>query len=402
MFDMPITAAIVLSALLGAPSGEIAFLSGAEQEDRTVSIIDVESREVRRIGNGNRDDAPVWSPDGKRIAFSSITDLNGETGMAVFVVNADGSNLRPLNHGKSYNRNPAWAPDNLTLAYSAGNGEPICVPNEEGGRDCFAVSGLHDSLFVYNLADDTETEWSGGIWQFEASDDKNRGRPFGFMRPVWVEGPLLLFAVLAGGEEMSELGDIDIRDPSSVERSLLAIGITGSLGNFSMDLFVVTKSTAVPFPPVMLPSRGEYAEWAPHPDPKGRALVFESNDGGDREIFIITKKGPYDLSNHRAADWNPVWAPNGDFVAFESFRDGRRGIYRVNPDTALVSPIAVGEDYDNWHPTWSPDSEWIAYVSNRTGSPELFVTNRNGEDTIQITDSKAENLAPAWRPKGDK
>ena len=115
----------------------------------------------------------------------------------------------------------------------------------------------------------------------------------------------------------------------------------------------------------------QYAEWHVEPSPDGSGVAFESNDGGDREIFVLTKKGTADVSNHRAADWAPVWSPKGEWLAFESFRDGRRGIYRVFPQTARVLPVAVSNDADNWWPTWSPNGEWLVFVSNRTGDPEL-------------------------------
>ena len=49
---------------------------------------------------------PVWSPDGKRIAFVSDTYGNDD----VFSMNADGSNVRRLTVDKSVDGFPAWRP----------------------------------------------------------------------------------------------------------------------------------------------------------------------------------------------------------------------------------------------------------------------------------------------------
>ncbi len=47
---------------------------------------------------------PVWSPDGKQVAF--VSDANGNTD--IYIMNADGANLHRLTYGKSNNVNPSW------------------------------------------------------------------------------------------------------------------------------------------------------------------------------------------------------------------------------------------------------------------------------------------------------
>lgn len=49
--------------------------------------------------------APVWSPDGSRIAFTS--DRTGDT--EVFVMNVDGSSLADLTNNPATDTSPVWA-----------------------------------------------------------------------------------------------------------------------------------------------------------------------------------------------------------------------------------------------------------------------------------------------------
>jgi Tol biopolymer transport system component len=94
--------------------------------------------------------APIWSPDGKKIAFGSGQDGNGE----VYVMNADGTNPINLTHyGSGWDAHPIWSPDGKKIAFSSyrdGNFE-IYVMN---------VDGTHPTNLTKNQAGDGNPVWS--------------------------------------------------------------------------------------------------------------------------------------------------------------------------------------------------------------------------------------------------
>lgn len=62
-----------------------------------------------------QDSAPVWSPDGRQIAFVSNRD-----GLAqVYVMNADGTGVRRVSRGDAADLTPSWSPDGQWLAYTS-------------------------------------------------------------------------------------------------------------------------------------------------------------------------------------------------------------------------------------------------------------------------------------------
>ena len=57
--------------------------------------------------------APAWSPDGRKIAFASERDGNSE----IYLMNADGSGQRSLTRNLAYDGDPGWSPDGQKITF---------------------------------------------------------------------------------------------------------------------------------------------------------------------------------------------------------------------------------------------------------------------------------------------
>jgi Tol biopolymer transport system component len=96
-------------------------------------------------------------------------------------------------------------------------------------------------------------------------------------------------------------------------------------------------------------------------------------------------------------DYSPAWSPDGNSIAFASYRPGGSGIYAMNPDGTHVTAL-TDSSLGDATPSWSPDATEIAFARNQ----QIFVMKRDGTGVQQLTSSTGGGFAPAWQPLGPK
>jgi len=92
--------------------GRIVFQSNFDG-DNEIYLLTKEG--LKKLTNNNwEDEYPVWSPDGKKIAFTANQNENYD----IFLMNADGSQITQLTTASSDEKEPSWFPDGENVAFT--------------------------------------------------------------------------------------------------------------------------------------------------------------------------------------------------------------------------------------------------------------------------------------------
>lgn len=111
--------------------------------------------------------------------------------------------------------------------------------------------------------------------------------------------------------------------------------------------------------------------------------------------------------NESFSDWNPVWSPDGQYIAFQSGRAGNYDIWRVDLTGTEIINLTANRPLADGIPNWSPDGTHIMFLSYAaTVLPELpaldiWIMDADGTSQVNLTpEFSASVSSAAWSPTG--
>jgi len=264
-------------------SWELAF-STERDGNREIYLMNANGGNVRRLtDNPALDDFPAWSPDGSQIAFVSDRDGNPE----IYVMNADGSNIRRLTNDPAADTYPSWSLDGSVILFMSDRG---------GNNDLYfmAADGSNPQPMTNDPNSDAFGEWSPNS---------------------------SMIAFTSAREGSPEVFVMD-RDGSS------ALKLTNSFG-----------ATA----------------WYPDWSPNGTVLSFLSEREGKGDLYTMKSDGSdIKLLGDRP---DPIgrtdWSPDGNFIALETDRDGDSELFVVDVNNGTFFRITENTSGE-FSPAWRP------------------------------------------------
>jgi Tol biopolymer transport system component len=135
-------------------------------------------------------------------------------------------------------------------------------------------------------------------------------------------------------------------------------------------------------------------------------ILFSSNATGDYDLYTMGADGS-DLRNlTRTPERDEIhaeWSADGRRIVFERTPPGLNlagsEVWVMNGDASAQLRLTDAPGRDG-HPTWSPDGERIAFMSYRDGDADLYTIAPDGRGLRQLTDLPDDEARPRYFAHG--
>jgi Tol biopolymer transport system component len=308
-----------------------------------------------------------WSPDGKSVVLTGTQEDKTHSWIALLAL-AD-SAARPLTSPQSpeVDYAPAVSPDGTTVAFIRGT-----------------AAGVAEDLYVVPTA--------GGVPRRLTSDNAPIGSPaswtpdshdlvFSSLRG----GTMSLWRISAGGGSPEPVPGVGVGSflPSVALKGHQLIyqhQADGKLSMWRLDLNS-DRQKQNEREIITTPSG------RPHFSPDGKRIVFESTRLGYSEIWVCDSEGVdcRQLTYLKGVAGAARWSPDGRYIAFEYRPHEHTEVYLLDLSTGLSRILTTLPGADNGGPSWSRDGKWIYFYSDRGGSFQVWKTPISGGSPEQVT-----------------
>lgn len=315
---------------------------------------------------------PQISPDGKKIVYvrrfaDPMTDRRYSN---LWMINADGTDHRPLTSGDHSDASPRWSPDGTRIAYLG----------DEDGKEQIYVRWMDSG----QTARITDLENSPGAINWSPD-----GKMISFSALVPGKGPHLadLPAPPAGAKWA---------EPATMyDRLVYRFNGAGYLKPGFMQIFVVSAEGGAP----RQVTNGNFAnggsEWAPTRavwTPDGKYLLVSANrhPESDHEFvdtdvyeFSVADGAVRALTNRKGPDNSPAISPDGKWIAYTGFDDRFQGhqttkLYLMKRDGTEAHSISDKLDRDIQNPEWAQDNSGVYFQYDDQGDAKIGFLSPDG------------------------
>jgi tricorn protease len=373
---------------------EIAFISGGD-----VWTAPAEGGEARLlVSHPATELRPLYSPDGRRLAFVSTRTGNGD----IYVLDFASGELKRITFDDGAETLDAWSPDGRWLYFSS------TVRDISASSDVYRVSATGGTPMQVS-ADRYANEWGAA----PAPDGQGLAFVGRGYNQWWRHGHT----------HIDESVIMLMRDDSTRKYEPLTAGgakeVWPMWGEAGRSLYFMSdRSGAENIWRLPVGGGGRPAQltkftsgrvlW-PSISSDGKTIVFErgygiwrmETDSGRASEVRITLRGASAgpaVERVRQADQLQELAlsPDGKKVAFVARGEIFAASATDGGDAVRVTTTSAPES----QPVWSPDSRRLAYVSERGGHGQLFVYDFGTNAETQLTNAAESDDTPRFSPDG--
>ncbi|HEX4170436.1 MAG TPA: hypothetical protein VHZ55_33645, partial [Bryobacteraceae bacterium] len=397
-----------------------------DMEDSEIYVREFPAGLDRKLTADGRNSNPVWSHDGRWIAYrhglsSYLFQLR--------LMRSDGSDNHVLARLGPFSLPPttglAWSPDGAWLVASdvqtPGESEALFRIDRRSGAKTRLTTPLANSVGDSSPA----ISWSGKFLAFARLEHYGlgdiwvvpigrNGLPTAAARqvthqntraatPAWM--PRDREIVFHSGFDYSQL--VRIRADGGGQPITLRFGdgcehpsidrsgdIVFTRQHIQMNInLVALNAKGFPVGKSRLIAPSTRMDQFPRFLPDGKGIVFQSNRNGSSEIWTAKPDGSdaLTLTSLRANSERPRPSPDGSTIVFESNATGIVKLYTVPISGGKPTRITYGAGADKGA-AWSEDGRWIYFSSDREGRAAIYRAAAGGGPVQRVADGAAANL----------
>jgi Tol biopolymer transport system component/DNA-binding winged helix-turn-helix (wHTH) protein len=370
---------------------------------------------------------PTFSPDGSHVAFAWDGGAAPGSGGSDLYIKALGSEtLLRLTQHPSRCIDAAWSPDGTQIAFHrvSDSDTGVYVVPALGGPErklrathipyCFtAISWSPDGkwiAFVDSLPSGKDYRiYLLSIETLESKEIPHAPRCQAEWWPAFSsDGKQLAYECLQGG---AETGIYSV-PTSGLEPKLITQfsgfpqGIAWTADNKRLivsnysnagELVEITVADGslrkLPFEDASLPAISR----------KGDKLAYTartSNINIWRKDLVHPQSAAVKLISSTRVQLDPQYSPDGSHIAFESTRAGTHEIWISDADGTNLVQVSNFKNPLTGSPHWSPDGKKIAFDSRESGHPEVYTVDISERVPRRLLTNVTEKLVPGWSRDG--
>lgn len=279
-------------------------------------------------GNGR---APLWSPDGSKVALAKRFENNLE----IWVARSDGSRAHKATSNRKLDQWPSWAPGSKRLVLERFDAFDSSYDNE-----LFIVSadGSRETNLTDNQRDDTCPDWSP------------RGRSIVFVRG----GDIL--KIRADGRKERHLTNSRANEggPKWSPNGRAILFARDSRKGRQVDLFVMDRGGTH----VRRVTDSAEDELVYGWSPDGRKVVFvTSSDGFEFSLWIVRRDGSrlrklVDDAADTYGGIEPNWSRNGKRIVYRRTAERHSDLWTIRPDGSRNRRLTKTTRAEESTPSW--------------------------------------------------
>ena len=374
-----------------SPDGKRIYFSSSRSGNYDVWVMNVDGTLPKQLTTSPYDEGNAYpSRDGKQVAFVRTSP----TGYDVWVMGANGGNERQITRLGNFTFNPAWSKDgtrivfahdfNIYIVNADGQSPPIMLATT-GGRNQQPDWSLDGKRIIFTNQD-----------LYTMNPDGTDQRPIAVTNDAIENYPSFV-----PPEGSQPIPPIPV-DADSYTLSFSAGAVNSGVENIFMQTTGSADATRVAL------TTGAFDDQSGHWSRNGTRLLLTSNrsGGGAWELYMLDAVGggtPRRISTAGGLTGygDLSWADPSTAVFMRGYRIWTMNVDASNPDATAVQITST--PFDENEPKYSPDGQWITWVRQPRAGTDVWVMNANDpSQAFQVTDLGDYARNPSWSPDGMK